>query len=113
MAIKSNDSATSVVGGGLTYYSGLASFKVVAVNPTLEELHAIGVNFKTEPNYEISLGGVEYNKITFWIQNDDLTTSFDILVNTPLADPPNEPKDSEIPLTSPVKDVVPVVRFTE
>ena len=82
MAIKSNDSATSVVGGGLTYYSGLASFKVVAVNPTLEELHAIGVNFKTEPNYEISLGGVEYNKITFWIQNDDLTTSFDFLVNT-------------------------------
>jgi len=82
MAIKSNDSATSVVGGGLTYYSGLAPFKVVAVNPTLDELHAIGVNFKTEPTYEVNLGGVEFNKITFWIQNDDLTTSFDILVNT-------------------------------
>ena len=39
MAIKSNDSTKEVSGGGIKLYSGLANFKVIAVNHTMEELH--------------------------------------------------------------------------
>ena len=55
MAIKSNNSDVTVMGGGITYYSGISNFKVVAVNPNLSELHEIGVNYKTEPTYDVNL----------------------------------------------------------
>ena len=81
MAIKSNDSTKEVAGGGIKLYSGLANFKVIAVNPTLDELHGMGIMLKTDPNYFVDLNGTEYFKLTFWVKNDDLTTRFEILMN--------------------------------
>jgi hypothetical protein len=75
MAIKSNDSNVEVAGGGVKLYSGLGNFKVIAVNPTMAELHDLGIMVKQDPNYFVDL------KLTFWIKNDDLTTRFDILMN--------------------------------
>ena len=43
MAIKSNDSNKEVAGGGIKLYSGLGNFKIIAVNPTLAELHENGI----------------------------------------------------------------------
>ena len=82
MAIKSNDSTKEVSGGGIKLYSGLANFKVIAVNPTMEELHGLGIMVKTDPNYFVDLNGTDYFKLTFWIKNNDLTTRFDILMNS-------------------------------
>ena len=81
MAIKSNDSNVEVAGGGIKLYSGLGNFKVIAVNPTMAELHELGIMVKQDPNYFVELNGAEYFKLTFWIKNDDLTTRFDILMN--------------------------------
>ena len=49
MAIQSNASTQEVV-GGIKVYSGLTNVKVVAVNPTMAELHAMDINVKQEPN---------------------------------------------------------------
>ena len=81
MAIKSNDSNVEVAGGGVKLYSGLGNFKVIAVNPTMAELHEMGIMVKQDPNYFVELNGTEYFKLTFWIKNADLTTRFDILMN--------------------------------
>ena len=81
MAIKSNDSNVEVAGGGVKLYSGLGNFKVIAVNPTMAELHDLGIMVKQDPNYFVDLNGTEYFKLTFWIKNADLTTRFDILMN--------------------------------
>jgi hypothetical protein len=82
MAIKSNDSNVEVAGGsGIKLYSGLGNFKVIAVNPTMAELHDLGIMVKQDPNYYADLNGTEYFKLTFWVKNDDLTTRFDILMN--------------------------------
>tara|TARA_R100001163_G_scaffold23113_1_gene19471 strand:+ start:128 stop:877 length:750 start_codon:yes stop_codon:yes gene_type:complete len=81
MAIKSNDSNVEVSGGGIKLFSGLGNFKVIAVNPTMAELHELGIMVKQDPNYFVDLNGSEYFKLTFWIKNDDLTTRFDILMN--------------------------------
>lgn len=81
MAIKSNQSTDEVVGGGIKLYSGLSNFNVIAVNPTLNELHDLGIMLKSEPNYYVEFSGEEYFKLTFWIKNEDLTTRFEILMN--------------------------------
>lgn len=81
MAIKSNQSTDEVVGGGIKLYSGLSNFNVIAVNPTLDELHDLGIMLKSEPNYYVEFSGEEYFKLTFWIKNEDLTTRFEILMN--------------------------------
>jgi len=81
MAIKSNDSNVEVAGGGIKLFSGLGNFKVIAVNPTMAELHELGIMVKQDPNYYVELNGTEYFKLTFWIKNDDLATRFDILMN--------------------------------
>jgi len=78
MAIKSNDSNVEVSGGGVKLYSGLGNFKVIAVNPTMAELHDLGIMVKQDPNYFVDLNGTEYFKLTFWIKNADLTTRFDM-----------------------------------
>ena len=84
MAINSNNSNEEVAGGsGIPLYVGIAPMKVVAVNPTLDELQAIGVNMKSEPQYtDVSIGGDHYNKRTFWLQciEPEFTTRFDVLV---------------------------------
>ena len=51
MAIKSNASDQEVAGGGVKLYSGLSNFNVLAVNPTMAELHELGIMVKTDPNY--------------------------------------------------------------
>jgi hypothetical protein len=80
MAIQSNAS-TEAVAGGMKLYSGLSNFKVVAVNPTLTELHDMGVQFKTEPNYHVDMNGENRFKLTFWVKNEDLTTRVEILMD--------------------------------
>ena len=61
-------------------YSGLTNVNVIAVNPTMEELHALDINVKTEPTYTVNIVDKEYNKITFWIKNEDGNYKFDILM---------------------------------
>jgi len=79
MAIQSNASTQEVM-GGIKLYSGLSNFNVVAVNPTMEQLHAMDIKVKTEPNYFLELNGEDYFKVVFWIKNDDLTTRLEILM---------------------------------
>lgn len=80
MAIKSNDSTQEVVGSGIKMYSGLSNFNVIAVNPTMDELHKLGIMVKSEPNYFVEFGGEENFKLTFWVKNEDLTTNFSIFM---------------------------------
>ena len=82
MAIKSNESTQEVVGGGIKMYSGLSNFNVIAVNPTMDELHKLGIMVKTDPNYYVEFSGEEYFKITFWVKNEDLTTRLEVLLNS-------------------------------
>jgi len=84
MAIQSNSSDVEVV-GGIPLYTGIGAMSVVAVNPTLGELNAIGVKMKTEPEYtglQFSDDGPVYNKLVFWIHNDEhsFTTRVEFLV---------------------------------
>ena len=69
MAINSNPSAESVV-GGITSYSGITNAKVLAINPTMAELHAMEINVKTDPNYNVAIGDEQYNKLVFWLQSE-------------------------------------------
>ena len=79
MAIQSNASTEEVMGGMKTF-SGLTNVKVIAVNPTLAELHAVGINVKQEPNYNITMGDEEYKKIVFWLENSDGNFKLEILM---------------------------------
>ena len=84
MAIQSNSSDVEVT-GGIPLYTGIGAMSVVAVNPTLGELNAIGVKMKTEPNYQdisFSDDGPTYNKLTFWLSNEEhnFTCRMEILV---------------------------------
>ena len=81
MAIQSNASTEEVV-GGLKTFSGLTNVKVVAVNPTMAELHAMDINVKQEPNYTVSFSDQEYNKVVFWLSNSDCNFKLEILMNT-------------------------------
>jgi hypothetical protein len=82
MAIQSNSSTQEVTGGGIKLYSGLSNFNIVAINPTMAELHTLGINVKTEPNYYVEFSGEEYFKLTFWIKNEDLTTRMEVLMQS-------------------------------
>ena len=81
MAIQSNSSELEVTGGGIPLFTGISPVSVVAVNPNLGELASIGVNMKTEPNYEVDMGD-KTGKISFWLHNDqhNFTTRLEILV---------------------------------
>ena len=79
MAIQSNASTEEVV-GGIKTYSGLTNVKVRAVNPTMAELHAMDINVKQEPNYTVEFSGEEYNKIVFWLANEDGNFKLEILM---------------------------------
>jgi len=80
MAIQSNASTQEVVGGGIKTYSGLTNVNVIAVNPTMAELHALDINVKSEPNYTITMGDQEYNKVVFWLANADGNFKLEILM---------------------------------
>lgn len=87
MAIQSNASTQEVV-GGIKTFSGLTNVNVIAVNPTMAELHAMDINVKQEPNYDVSFSDQEFKKIVFWLSNDDGNFKLEILVN-------NTPKQSK------------------
>jgi hypothetical protein len=80
MAIQSNSSDVQVSGGGIPLFTGIAAVRVLAVNPTLGELAAIGVSMKTEPNYTVDMGD-KTGKLVFWIHNEEknFTTRLEIL----------------------------------
>ena len=80
MAIKSNSSEQEVMGSGIKLYSGLTNMNVIAVNPTMQELHALDIKVKSEPDYFLELNGTEYFKVVFWMKNSDLTTRLEILM---------------------------------
>mgnify|MGYP001158451468 CR=1 FL=1 len=72
MAIQSNSSEVQVAGGGIPLFTGIAPVSVIAVNPNLGELHSLGINMKTEPNYTgIQLGENIKNKVCFWLRNEE------------------------------------------
>jgi len=87
MAIQHNDSDQEVASGGVKLFAGLANFVVIAVNPTKDDLHELGIKVKEEPSYWTKIKDKEtgkeneFFKLTFWIQNPDLTTRFDILLS--------------------------------
>ena len=85
MAIESNDSNEQVVkASGIQMYTGVTTVKVLAVNPSMEQLHAINVNVKQEPEYFVEINGVDYFKLIFWVTNGEMTTRVEFL----LADTP-------------------------
>lgn len=54
-------------------YTGLADVKVIAVNPTKDELNALGVNIQSEPNYvDKSEEGNDKCRIDFWLHEEKL-----------------------------------------
>ena len=50
--IESNDSSKEVL-GTIKLWAGITNMEVKAVNPTMAELNAMGINIKQEPNYEV------------------------------------------------------------
>ncbi len=80
MAIKSNSSEQEVAGGGVRLYTGISAMNVVAVNPTLEELHEMGVMFQSEPKYTVDFGDGEVQKVVFWLKNEDIAVPMEILI---------------------------------
>ena len=81
MAIQSNASTEEVV-GGIKTFSGLTNVKVIAVNPTMAELHAMDINVKQEPNYKVSFSDQDYNKVVFWLANEDSNFKLEILMTS-------------------------------
>ena len=79
MAIQSNESTEEVV-GGMKLYSGLTNVRVIAVNPTMEELHALDIKVKQEPNYSVTFSNEDYNKVVFWLANTEGNFKLEILM---------------------------------
>ena len=80
MAIQSNSSEEEVAGGGVRLYTGITAMSVVAVNPTLDELHEMGVMFQSEPNYTVDFGDGEVQKVVLWLKNEDISVPMEILI---------------------------------
>jgi hypothetical protein len=78
MAIQSNPS--DVADAGIELWSGITNMNILAVNPTLAELNAMDINAKSEPNYTVEFSGQAYNKIVFWLGNDDAKVKAEILM---------------------------------
>lgn len=56
-------------------YTGVSLLKVLAVNPSLEKLQELGMNFQNEPNYlSEGEGGSKKVRLDFWVTNGELTT---------------------------------------
>jgi len=79
MAITSNNSDQEVM-NSIKNYSGISNFTVMAVNPSMQELHAMEIKVKQEPNYFLELNGEDYFKVAFWVKNEDLITRMEILM---------------------------------
>ena len=79
MAIKSNNSTDEVI-GGIKLYSGITNMNILAVNPSMDELHAMEIKVKQEPNYNVDINGEEYFKLVLWLGNNELKTRMEILL---------------------------------
>ena len=79
MAIQSNASTEEVV-GSIKVYSGLTNVNVIAVNPTMEELHALDIKVKSEQNYQVAIGEDDYFRLVFWTRNSDGNFKLEILM---------------------------------
>lgn len=67
MGFKPKSSDESAV---RSLYTGIEKFKIVAVNPTMTELEAMGKNVKEEPVYTgVNDQGVAYARISFHLDN--------------------------------------------
>jgi len=78
MGIQTNSSNEAVVeDNGIKLYSGITSMKVIAINPTLTQLHELGMDYiKKEPEYtNININGTVHNKIVFWLRNEEYKLS--------------------------------------
>jgi hypothetical protein len=82
--IESNDSTKEVL-GSIKLWAGVTNMEVKSVNPTMAELHAMGIMVKQEPKYTMTMpGDKEVFKVVFWVSNPDLTTKVEFLLeNTP------------------------------
>ena len=81
--IESNDSTKEVL-GTIKLWAGVTNMEVKSVNPTMAELHTMGIMVKQEPNYKMELNGKDIFKVVFWVGNPDLTTKVEFLLeNTP------------------------------
>lgn len=67
MAITSNNSDQEVM-NSIKNYSGISNFTVMAVNPTMQELHDMDIKVKQEPNYFLELNGEDYFKVAFGLK---------------------------------------------
>jgi len=77
--IESNDSSKEVL-GTIKLWAGITNMEVKAVNPTMAELNAMGINIKSEPNYNVTMGDRQVFKVVFWVANPDLTTKVEFLL---------------------------------
>lgn len=87
MAVASNNSEQEVAGGGVPLYTGVAPVKVLAVNPSLAELHDLGIKLKEEPSYSVTFSNDdgtdrEFNKVVFWVGHTepDFMTKIEFLL---------------------------------
>jgi hypothetical protein len=82
MAIEKNASTEEVVGAGVRLYTGISAMKVVAVNPTLKELHDLGLMFQKEPVYQVQFENNpgSTTKCVFWLENENTLVPLEILI---------------------------------
>ena len=80
MGVVANPSSAAVVTQGQKLYTGISNFNVIAVNPTLEELHKLDIMLQKEPAYSVNFGEGDLTKIVFWLDNGTVKTSCEFLV---------------------------------
>jgi len=81
MAIAHNPSDIPSSAGGPVLFTGIGTFKVLAVNPTLEELHELGILLQKEPVYQVTFDNRTFNKVVFWLGNEDVKVPLEFLVS--------------------------------
>ena len=80
MAVKQNASDQEVAGGGIKLYTGITPMSVLAVNPTLTELHAMDLQFQKEPKYAVDFGKGPVQKAVIWLGNEETKVPLEILI---------------------------------
>lgn len=91
MAIGVNSSDKQVLGG---LYTGLTNLKVVAINPTKDEMIAMGINAQQDPKYlSQNDKGAAKMRIDFYVASPTLTLSKSLKVSFWIEDAPRTNKD--------------------
>lgn len=85
-----------------TLYTGVASVKVVAVNPSAADLKKfMGINLENEVNYEVELDGVKSRKIAFLCKMDnEIDTETFVTVNYYLGSEPVLSQDGKFQIVN-------------